>query len=233
MAHLSFPRDMHSATLLADGRVLVAGGWTGSQTLASVEIYDPASNDWSQTGALVEARHGHSSTLLADGRVLIVGGYRGTWLASAEIYDPISGTSVQTNPLFCHGTLHQTTVLLDGRVLVVGGACGSGRPGIVAHAEIFDPLTGTWQATTPMVQARNGMSATLLPDGRVWIIAGGDGEQLVSTEIYDPSTETWSISSPLNMARVRHTATILPDEQLIITGGRLGTVTLTSSELFQ
>jgi hypothetical protein len=171
--------------------------------------------------------------LLSDGRILVVGGYRNGWLGTAELYDPVSGSSTPANPPACHGTLHEATVLRDERVLVVGGACGSGSSGIVADASIFDPRSSSWQVTAPMLQARNGMTATLLPDGRVWVIAGGDGGQLSGTEIYDPETETWSTSSPLNTARVRHSATMLQSGRLLVAGGRLGSVTLNSAELNQ
>jgi hypothetical protein len=232
-APLSVPRSMHTAVLLEDGRVVAVGGWTGSQSLASVEIYDPAANQWSPAGSLLEARYGHSATLLSDGRILIVGGYRNSWLGTAELYDPVTGSSTPANPASCHGTLHQATVLLDGRVLVVGGACGSGRPGIVAHAEIFDPQTNAWQVTAPMGQVRHGMTATLLPNGKVWVTGGGDGEAIAPTEVYDPVATSWSISAPLNAACVRHTATLLPSWQLLVAGGRAGNLTLNSVELNQ
>lgn len=237
MAPLAFPRSMHTATLLDDGRILVLGGWTGSLTLDHAEIYDPVTNTWSESGSLLEARQDHSATLLPDGRILIVGGYReqggDRWLNTAEIYDPDSGNSTQTSPLFCHGTSHQAVTLADGRVLIAGGACGNGRPGIVARAEIFDPETDTWQATAPMNQARFGMTATRLADGTVLAVGGGDGiEPLASVEQFDPATESWARFSPLNLARAAHTATLLPDGRLLIVGGWAGDeVTLRSAEL--
>ena len=237
IAPLAIPRSMHSATLLGDGQIVVVGGWTGSVTLDQVEIYDPATNIWRQTGSLLEARQDHSATLLPDGRILIVGGYReragDKWLNTAEIYDPVNGTSSPTSPVFCHGTSHQAVVLVDGRVLVVGGACGSGRPGIIAQAEIFDPLTNTWQAVAPMAQARYGLTATRLLDGTVLAIGGGDGlVQLASVEKFDPVTQSWSSYSPLNMARVAHTTALLLDGQLLVAGGWAGdTMTLRSVEI--
>lgn len=237
MAPLAFPRSMHTATLLDDGRILVLGGWTGSVTLAHAEIYNPVTNTWSQSGSLLEARQDHSATLLPDERILIVGGYReqggDRWLNTAEIYDPENGSSTPSDPLYCHGTSHQAVALADGRVLIAGGACGSGRRGIVARAEIFDPLTDTWQATTPMNQARFAMTATRLSDGTVLAVGGGEGtEPLASVERFDPATESWADHPPLNTARAAHTATLLPDGRLLIVGGWAGDeVTLRSVEV--
>ncbi|MCH8310444.1 MAG: hypothetical protein IIB17_08120 [Chloroflexi bacterium] len=82
----------HTATLLADGRVLVTGGQADFETLRSVEIYDPVANDWSVAEALTDARSDHTATLLEDGRVIVIGGGGdfGGALNSSEIYDPMT-----------------------------------------------------------------------------------------------------------------------------------------------
>jgi len=87
-------RDGSTATLLSDGRVLIAGGSGGAGALATAELYDPTSGTFSPTGSMTEARAYHTATLLSDGRVLIAGGQdsSGKGLASAELYDTTSGT---------------------------------------------------------------------------------------------------------------------------------------------
>ena len=85
-------RRGHTATRLADGRVLIAGGENGSGTLNETEIYDPAAGTFSAAANMTTARADHSATLLADGRVLIAGGNNGgASVASTEIFDPASG----------------------------------------------------------------------------------------------------------------------------------------------
>src|SRR5205807_8010904 len=94
---MNFARIVFTATLLTNGKVLVAGGFDGTATLSSAELYDPATGLWTPTGSMTTPRLGHTATLLQDGRVLVAGGTIGcgcscSALASAELYDPITGT---------------------------------------------------------------------------------------------------------------------------------------------
>src|SRR5438874_6164324 len=91
---LAMARRGHTATLLPNGKVLVAGGFIGliGSVRAGAELYDPASGTWSATGSLATARRGHTATLLPNGKVLVSGGFGASILASAELYDPASGT---------------------------------------------------------------------------------------------------------------------------------------------
>src|SRR5919109_1157072 len=185
-------REQHTATLLADGQVLVAGSCSLACAIANAELYDPATRTWVATGSMINARNSHTATRLSNGRVLVAGG-GGPLTASAEIYDPASGTWAATGSLTVARLGHTATLLNDGRVLVAGGNGGSGR---ISSAEIYDPASGTWAATGSLTVARLGHTATLLNDGRV-LVAGGfvgvnTGTITNRAEIYDPVSGTWS-----------------------------------------
>src|SRR5437762_254863 len=118
----------HTATLLPNGKVLVAGG-EGPSTggvLASAELYDPASGTWSTTGSPATARWAHTATLLPNGKVLVAGGFDNgnSELASAELYDPASGTWSATGNLATAQRANTATLLPNGKVLVAGGYDG-------------------------------------------------------------------------------------------------------------
>ena len=145
-------RFFHTATLLPNGKVLVAGGLHDGSTLASAELYDPASGTWTATGSLATARDHHTATLLPNGKVLVAGGFDGSVaLASAELYDPASGTWTATGSLATARYGHTATLLPNGKVLVAGGLTDSGS---LASAELYDPASGTWTATGSLATAR-------------------------------------------------------------------------------
>src|SRR5438128_489780 len=105
-------RDLHTATLLASGKVLVAGGDNSSGALASAELYDPALGTWSATGSMATARDLHTATLLpSSGKVLVAGGFNGSPLASAELYDPVAGSWVTTGGMNTARDYHTATLL--------------------------------------------------------------------------------------------------------------------------
>ena len=215
-----------SATLLPDGRVLIAGGQdaTGGES-DSAELYDPATGTYSPTGSMVYPHISPTATLLPDGHVLIAGGSgigdvlkRGY---SAELYDPKTGTFSLTGSMNTRRYDQAGVPLPDGRVLLVGGSVYDLGSKAVATAELYDPKTGKFTATGTMTTARSGNTATLLPDGRV-LIAGGfgsDGNVLASTELYDPQSGTFSPTGSMAAVRGDHTATLLPDGRVLIAGG--------------
>jgi Calx-beta domain/Kelch motif/Galactose oxidase, central domain len=185
---LNAARFDHTATLLPNGKVLVAGGGFAGNELNSAELYDPTTETWSTTGNLNESRSAHTATLLQNGKVLVAGNL--LWCpnecndpADAEIYDPATGTwSVTGNP----GSFsHTATLLSSGKVLLVRNTF-SNIPG--GGCELYDPAAGTWSETAHLNTARNVSTAPLLPNGKVLVAGGGfAGNELNSAELYDPA----------------------------------------------
>jgi N-acetylneuraminic acid mutarotase len=216
---LNAARHSHTATLLRNGKVLVAGGYSAGPNpgvLSSAELYDPATETWSDTGSLLAPRVSHTATLLPDGRVLVVGDGN----VSAEVYDPTSGTWSATGNLNFPRILHTATLLQNGKVLVAGGWDGAS---VLKSAEVYDPATGAWSLTGSLGAARYLSSATLLQNGKVLVAGGSDDSDfsstLVGVEVYDPEAGTWSPTGSLNAARDTHAAAALPDGRVLVVGG--------------
>ena len=210
------PRLDQTATLLLDGKVLVAGGVDGDVVLASAELYDPLSRRWTVTGSMATPRSGHTATLLADGRVLVAGG-AGT---AAELYDPVSGLWWVTGNMTAAREQHTATLLQDGRVLVAGGEYNGGP---VASAELYDPVRGTWSATGSMGTPRHRHTATLLLNGMVLVAGGSDHGggaccALASSELYDPVTGTWTATGSMVDPHANNAAALLTDGRVLVGG---------------
>jgi hypothetical protein len=154
---LNITRSLHTATLLANGLVVVAGGYSpySGGILASAELYDPASQTWTTTGALNNARDYHTATLLPDGQVLVAGGEYMSALASAELYDPASGVWTTTDSLNTARECHTATLLPNGQVLVAGG--WNEGSGYLRSAELY----GAASAVPPTLLTK----AVMLPAG--------------------------------------------------------------------
>jgi hypothetical protein len=177
-----------------------------------------------------EARVGHTATLLPTGEVLIAGGEDGTnMLRTAELYDPAAGTFTATGGMLVERRSHTATLLSNGQVLIVGGSDTTDGSSVLASAETYDPVAGTFAAVGSMATVRIFHTATLLQDGRVLIAGGYDslGNWLSSTELYDPAVGTFSPTGSMTMARGRHTATLLPNGKALMAGG------VPSTEAFQ
>ncbi len=220
---MTVTRYGHTATLLVDGRVLIADGG-----VAAAELYDPATQAFSVTGSMTLAQDTRSAALLANstlpnyGKVLMVGGDA----AIAELFDPTTGTFTATGSTLAQHLGQTATMLKNGQVLVAGGE--------TASAELFDPSTGTFTATGSMIISRSGHTATLLPDGHVLITGGLQdfgpgtvpiplGPGVASAELYDPVSGTFTSTASMSVGRSGHTATLLTDGTVLITGSSITT----------
>lgn len=170
-----------TATLLPNGKVLLAGGYSNTQVaLASTELYDPSTGMFSPTGSMSSGRGSHSETLLGDGTVLVAGGFDhfpGSGLASAEIYHPATGAFTSTGNMTALRGDHTATPLNDGNVLVAGGLTYFPCPGplgeTLASAEMYKPNSGSFIATASMGAARGRHAAAALLQNGDAFIAGG------------------------------------------------------------
>ena len=240
---LSYARYLHTATKLADGRVLIVGGTiTDGSSVDSVnnyhppcEIYDPQTGTWSEAGYLIGPRRGHTATLLQDGRVLIAGG-TGVGPAShppstnrntiCEIYDPATNSWDRTGALNQIRIYAVAVTMNDGRVLIVGG-----NATVNWREEIYDPATGTWKWTPSIGVGSVHHPPILLNDGRV-LVSSTDSRPVQidekggyrthwynSLRIFDPETETWSDPGWNGPVLQQYGVAPLKDGRLLIAGG--------------
>jgi hypothetical protein len=207
---LNFPRVGHTATLLANGQVLVAGGeGTSGNLIASAELYSPATGKWTVTGSLATGRYDHTATLLANGDVLVAGGVNNGYTATAELYNPSTGQWTATGSMTVPRAFAAAALLPNGQVLMAGGSNLDGTSNDTA--ELYNPATGKWIATTNMPSGHN-TPATLLLNGKV-LVSGGGGV------VYDPATAQWSPTGPLYYSGATgNTAVLLPNGDVLMYG---------------
>ena len=229
--NMTMPRGGHTATVLPDGKVLIAGGGPWGPTdgvaysSASAEIYDPSAETFTATADMTEARTFHTATLLNSGLVLIAGGLQRPVgspasafriLASAELYDPATRVFTPTGAM-TKESADTATLLPNGKVLVTRGF------GTNLYADVYDPSTGTFVSEAGLGY-HAGPTATLLLNGKVLVAGGdvgdGDGPSVVA-ELFDPTSATFSTSGRLFTGREQHSATLLPDGTVLLTGGHI------------
>jgi len=232
-------RAAHTATLLGNGKVLIAGGFVSNGGgLSSAELFDPTTNTFASAENMIAARAGHTATLLPNGKVLISGGYNSGYLNSAEVYDPDTNRFASAGRMVTARSGHVAALLNDGKILLAGGV-GTGWT-FLADAELFDPQTNTFTTTGGMRTARESHTATLLNNGKVLVIGGHSGRRPSvmihsSAEIYDPATRTFTAAGNMTRVRHKHEATLLTDGRVLIAGGsdeRDGRGAYTSAEIY-
>ena len=229
----TFKRNDSPGVLLADGKVLIAGGTTYEtypggtvpdfQSTSSAELFDPLSNTWSTTGNMNIPRRSFFMVRLNSGKVLVGGGIRdkSTSLNSAEIYDPATGTFSSAPDMPGSNREGASAALLsNGNVLVVGGSDGSN---LWKSAIIYDAITNSWSSVSSQMRTEHYLNAAIvtLTDGRV-LIAGGQtlgGESVSKTDIFDPMTNTFSAGPELSTPRQGLTAHVLADGKVVLIGG--------------
>ena len=190
--------EYQAVVRMGDGRVLALGGRALNFDPSNrAEIYDPDTNDWTLTGSMNAPLSFPVAIALLDGRVLVTGASDLNADApgpTSEIYDPAAGKWSQTGPMRHARIFHTMTLLPDGRVLVVGGENPAGeRNAPHSSTEIFDPRSETWSPGPDLAEPRFDHSATLLPDGRIFL-AGGIGVNPLNNEIYP--LDTYEFVSP-------------------------------------
>ncbi len=172
------PRYRHIAVRLANGKVLIAGGTSETNSLlASTEIFDPLTETWNSGGNLNVARDDPQAILLPDGRVLITGGgaITTTGLADmAEVYDPEANAWTSAGTMKKGRVLHSIAMLPTGKVLIAGGFADV----FLRTSEIYDPSTNTWALTGDLAIPSANRTATLLVNGKVLITGGGECQRV-------------------------------------------------------
>lgn len=216
-------RVFHTATLLLDGTVLIAGGLdTTGAYLGSAEIYDPTAGTFSAVGSMATPRGLHAAVLLASSKVLILAGQSSTNpvqdTSTAEIYDPSLGQFVATGNLITPRESPTANLLSDGTVLIEGGY--QNPNGVLQECELYHPSTGQFSTTGAMSTPRALHSSALQSDGTVLVIGGIDGSSILSsTEVYDPKTSAFQISWSMTTARDAFPASQLQDGSIFVSGG--------------
>jgi hypothetical protein len=209
------------ANLLANGKVLIIGGYDANGGVPNAELYDPATGTFAATGKYTKdtfdlnSCQGAASSLLPDGRVLIV------WQdGGADLYDPETGSFTKTGGPANLGQngMPSATLLMNGNVLVAGGATDSG---FITGAGLYNFSTGAVTATRHMTIGRALHTATMLPNGSV-LMAGTyryGGGSLAYAELYDPVAGAFAPTGSMTTPRALHTATLLNNDRVLIAGG--------------
>lgn len=215
-------RAGHTAILLPDGKVLIAGGFTDDGLTASAELYHPSNESFSLLGNMVVARGSFTATLLLNGDVLITGGGDVSSTASAELFHPKTKSFSPTGAMTTPRLSHTATLLPDGKVLITGGS--NGRV-VHASAELYDPSMGTFVSAGTMNVPRHKHAAVLLRDGHTLILGGSDDRdwrgKYKCAEIYDWRSRKFTATADMVSPRFKLSGAViqLGNGNIVICGG--------------
>ena len=229
VGNLTQPRNQHVATLLPDGKVLIAGGYKEgipnffdvSNRNISAEIFDPVTGISSPTGNMTVGRNTDHGILLPDGLVLIIPRYHDFPI---EIYDPHAARFNAVANIPWYPPISTVNLLQSGKVFVT----------TQAHTAVFDPAASTFPSIVAMEKTRINHSATLLKDGHVLIVGGSTGKNELNGRnlIYHPSSNAFTEAGHLQVDRSGHTALLLKDGRVLIVGGHTGSEHANLAEMY-
>src|SRR5262249_2449030 len=228
-APLGVAQSGQTATLLPEGKVLVAAGGT-----TNAELDNPATRRFAPAAKMPLTVSGATATLLPNGKVLVAGGvHRFHQVTNAELYDPATGSWAATGAMNVARSGQTATLLPNGKVLVAGGGCNGSGDGCDAgsfeaalrSAGLYDPATRTGAKTGSMQDGREDFTATLLKNGQV-LAAGGFNNcdddfcsDINTAELYNPATGTWAQTGSMQGAREQQSATLLNNGDVLVAGG--------------
>ncbi|NQU49001.1 MAG: hypothetical protein HQ519_10175 [Planctomycetes bacterium] len=246
-------RAFHNAVLLLDGRIMAIGGVIGpfgtgpyyTKVLSSVEIYDPATDSWTNGAPMSQFRAGCTANVLPDGRVLVAGGTKGganrelysvddimtTSLRTTEIYDPVSDTW-SAGPSMSMPKAGGVSIALDNdEIMIAGGITytsifGIKIPDFANDVQFYNPSTNSFRNKN-MNEKRALFGITKMNNGKVLLSGGAGGDifsigPIVKQEVYNPATNSFSGAPPLTRAVAFSTTVALADGRAMVVGGARG-----------
>lgn len=221
------PRAFSASASLADGRVVIIGGWIAANVpiLATSEFFDPATGKFTRApGSMLEPRTQHAAVTLSDGRVAVIGGHDGRSMSQIiELFDPATGR-FRTKGRIVAPRVNPRLVRLPGdKVLVIGGGAPSpeGEWRGLDSIELYDPATGRSTVLGRLSAPRYLPAVVPLANGQI-LVAGGDdykGNFHRTADLIDPVLGTVTPTAPMNEARSQAGTVLLRDGRVLVLGG--------------